>query len=225
MIQRLGGEEARKTLGELCEIYWPPLYGFARSQYCSVEDAEDLTQGFFVHLLETELLAKADRQRGSLRSFLLGAFKLFIADQRRAATRLKRGGGQTLLPLDAGALELIERELADAPQSAEAEFDRRWYSSLLECAMADLEQEYFQRGQGERFEGLVPFLAWNRKDSDLAQAASGLGMSHGALRVAIVRMRHRLREWIEHHVTQTVDDAGQAAGELANMRFVLGSSV
>jgi DNA-directed RNA polymerase specialized sigma24 family protein len=223
MIQRLGGEEARKTLEELCEVYWPPLYGFARSQGWSVEDAEDLTQGFFAHLLETELFSRADRGRGSLRSFLLGAFKHYISEQRRNATRLKRGGGQISIPLDADALNCIERELADDPQSGEAEFDRRWYSSLLECAMADLEQEYFQRGQGERFEGLVPFLAWNRKDSDLAQAACGLGMSHGALRVAIVRMRHRLREWIEHHVNQTVDQAEQAAAEIANMRIALGS--
>lgn len=230
LIRRLREHDARdqdrSTVAELCQMYWPPLYGFVRRQGWSTQDAEDLTQGFFARLLDRDLFTKADRERGSLRSYLLGAIKHYISEHKRGAACQKRGGGQTLIPLDAIAHDHLERELLEDPrQSAEADFDRRWFDSLLEGAMLALEQEYRRRNQGPLFECLLPFLGWNRKDCGLAKSAKELGLSHGAIRIAIMRLRRRLRERIEEQVSQTVADPAQAEEELAHMRRIFGAKV
>jgi RNA polymerase sigma-70 factor (ECF subfamily) len=217
--------ESAKALAELCEMYWPPLYAYARRCGQSAEDAEDLVQGFFGRLLERELFAKADPERGRLRSFLLGAFKNFMSEEWRQATRQKRGGGQSFIPihdLHGAALESqIERN--DPSLNPESLFDRVWFDLLLEHALQDLEAEYVQRGKAELFKKLQDFLAWNRREGKLAETAAELRMSTGAVRVAILRMRQRFRELIERQVFETVQSPAEAVEELAQLRRVLGA--
>jgi RNA polymerase sigma-70 factor (ECF subfamily) len=214
-----------KALAELCEMYWYPLYAFARRCGRPPADAEDLTQGFFARLLEHDLFAKADPARGRLRSFLLGAFKNFMSEEHRQAGRQKRGGGQIPIPLDHLRAKEIDNQLAanDPAMDAESMFDRVWFDTLLEHALRVLEQEYEQRGKGEMFRRLQEFLAWNRKEGRLAEVAVVLNMSPGAVRVTILRMRQRFRELIERQITETVGSPAEAAEELNHLRRVLGA--
>ena len=214
-----------KALAELCEMYWYPLYAFARRCGQAPHDAEDLTQGFFARLLERQLFAQADPTRGRLRSFLLGAFKHFMAEEWRHAGRQKRGGGQTVIPIHLMRSEEVARKISASNPAADPDsfFDRVWFDVLLEHALDELEQEYRQRGRGEVFRRLQEFLAWNRKDGRLAGVARELGMSPGAARVTVLRMRERFRQLIERQIAETVGSAEEAAVELDYLRRVLGT--
>jgi RNA polymerase sigma factor (sigma-70 family) len=214
-----------KALAELCETYWYPLYAFARRCGHAPHDAEDLTQGFFARLLERELFKKADPARGRLRSFLLGTFKNFMSEDWRVANCQKRGGGQWSIPIHELHSEELERGVAGFSPSADPEaiFDRVWFDLLLEQALNELQEEYRRRGKAEMFSRLRGFLAWNRKDARLAEVASDLGLSPGAVRVTILRMRQRFRELIERQVADTVGSAAEAADEMNHLRRVLGA--
>jgi RNA polymerase sigma factor (sigma-70 family) len=214
-----------KALAELCEIYWYPLYAFARRCGHAAHDAEDLTQGFFARLVERDLFAKADPGRGRLRSFLLGAFKHYMSEEWRQTNRQKRGGGQETIPIHLLTAEKIERDLASLNSGTDPDsmFDRIWFDVLLEQALNGLEEEYRQRGKRDVFARLKVFLAWNRKDARLAEAARELKMSPGAVRVTILRMRQRFRELIEREIAETVGTAAEAAHEIEHLRRVLGA--
>jgi DNA-directed RNA polymerase specialized sigma24 family protein len=214
-----------KVLADLCEMYWYPLYAFARRSGHSAQDAEDLTQGFFARLLERDLFVKADPARGKLRSFLLGAFKHFMSEEWRHATREKRGGGQWAIPIHELRPSEVDRSAALGCDHSDPDllFDRVWFETLLKQALDELKQEYSRRGRGEIFARLQEFLAWNRKDGRVAEAARELNMSPGALRVAVLRMRARYRELIEREVAQTVGNSADAASELDHLRRVLGT--
>jgi DNA-directed RNA polymerase specialized sigma24 family protein len=97
-------DQALSALSELCRIYWRPIFLFLRRQGSNPEDAEDLTQGFFAHLIESRAYARADPEKGRFRSFLLGALKHFVAHARAHDRRQKRGGGMILGPLDTAAI-------------------------------------------------------------------------------------------------------------------------
>src|SRR5206468_1752805 len=118
---------ALSALSELCQIYWRPLYAFLRKQGYRPEDAQDLTQGFFADLIETRAYARADREKGRFRSFLLGTLKHFIADARDRGRALKRGGGMILENLDDKAIAEAEARVAQAAKwQAEETYDREW---------------------------------------------------------------------------------------------------
>lgn len=213
------------ALAELCSIYWYPLYAFALRSGHSQHDAEDLTQGFFARLIDGNLFAKADPARGRLRSFLLGAFKHFMSETWRHAIRQKRGGGRPAIPIHELHARDLENETSATSPSCDPEllYDRVWFDVLLDHALNELEQEYRRRGKGELFERLQEFLAWNRKDARLAEIARELGMTPGAIRVAIVRMRNRFRQFIEREIAETVANPEEAAQELDHLRRALGA--
>lgn len=206
-------------------MYWYPLYAFARRCGRAPEDAEDLTQGFFARLLERDLFAKADPARGRLRSFLLGTFKNFMSEEWRQAHRQKRGSGRVLIPIHEVREEEIEQGNGASYPAADPEvlFDRIWFDVLLKHALDELEKEYDQRGRLAVFQRLKEFLAWNRKDARLAEVARDLGLSPGAVRVTILRMRGRFRELIKRQITETVGTAAEAVAEMEHLRRVLGA--
>jgi RNA polymerase sigma-70 factor (ECF subfamily) len=217
--------EGQKALAELCQIYWHPLYAYARRCGQSSEDAEDLTQGFFARLLERNLFSKADPSRGRLRSFLLGAFKNYMSEEWRRGVRQKRGGGQTPLPLHELRNEQLDCAAPGSPLAKEPDalFDRIWFEALLERAMKRLEEEYRKRGKIEVFLNLQEFLAWNQKDTRLAKVGEEINMSPGAVRVALLRMRQRFRQLIEEEVAVTVGRPEEASEELAYLLRSLSS--
>ena len=210
-------ERASHALDELCANYWYPLYAFARRREIPPAESEDLTQGFFALLVSRSLLDKVDRERGRLRSFLMGAFKLHIADEMKREHRLRRGGGHTIVSFDqAQAEEWFVAEAADnsAPEQL---FDRDWAEAVVAHAMRALEEECAQKGRGAQFTRLREFLSWEHAEPEIAAAARDLGLTEGALRVAVHRLRHSFRQQLQEQVAQTVSTAADLQAELDHL--------
>src|SRR6266513_1732483 len=156
----VASSQALSALSELCQIYWRPLYAFLRKHGYRSEDAQDLTQGFFADLIETRAYARADREKGRFRSFLLGALKHFIADARDRGRALKRGGGMILQNLDDKATADVEAQIARATKwQAEEVYDREWAALLLRQALDRLAQECALAGKAELLTHLMPYLS------------------------------------------------------------------
>ena len=210
---------ARKALEELCRAYWYPLYAFVR--YCgySSDDAQDLTQSFFVRIIETGGFASADPERGRFRSYLLGAMKHFLANEWHRARTQKRGGGVTFLDLD--ALDPESRYALEPAQSTDpdARFDREWAQESIARAMEKLRAESKARGKGELFEALKGSLTGD--EPDRREAAERLGMTDGAVKAAVHRLRQRYRELLRAVIAETVADPSDIDGEMRHLVAVL----
>src|ERR1035438_3791072 len=174
--------EARQALSDLCAAYYTPVFVLIRRVTPSEEAARDLTQEFFARLLARAGLGQVDPERGRFRFFLLGAVKHFLADVHDEQCRLKRGGGQVPISLDAGTDSSPGMEIADASlPSPELELDR-----------LGREQEGVRKG--EQFPALKPWLTGDKQNASQAALAAQVGMSEGALRVTLHRLRKRFRE-------------------------------
>lgn len=212
--------ESRQALGLLCQTYWHPVYVFIRRNGFDCEQSRDLTQGFFTLMLEKNYLLKADRKRGRFRSFLLASVKHFLSNQRDWARALKRGGGQVSISID-----LVEAEAWHPPKAAESEtpeslFERRWALSVLERVITKLRAEVRASGKDMDFEKLVPFL---NKDSELGYEAMAqeMGVSAGALRTSVHRMRQRYRKLLREEIGETVSRPEDVDDEIRFLVSVL----
>jgi RNA polymerase sigma-70 factor (ECF subfamily) len=215
--------QARAALGELCKIYWYPLYAFVRRSGYAREDAQDLVQGFFARLLSQDWLAQVDQSKGRFRSFLLAALKHFLANELDKARALKRGGAQQFLSLDGVTAESryrLEPAHLDSPDKI---FERRWAIQLLDKALAALQQEHNQEGKGTVFETLKDCLTGSRDSIHYAELAPRLGVSVGALKVIVHRFRQRYRELLREEVSQTVAAPDQIDDEMRHLVKVLRS--
>ena len=213
-------DHALSALSELCQIYWRPLYAFLRKQGYQREDAQDLTQGFFAHLIETRAYAQADREKGRFRSFLLGALKHFVAHARDHDRAQKRGGGSVPVQLDDAALSEAEAHAARWQNwSADGVFEREWAASLLRQALDRLAQEYTVAGKGALFEALKVHL---RASIDRAvpyeEMAKRLGRPATTLRSDVARLRARYRSILREEVSGTVVDPRDVDEELRDLR-------
>jgi RNA polymerase sigma-70 factor (ECF subfamily) len=214
--------EARQALSDLCAAYYTPVFVLIRRATPSEEAARDLTQEFFARLLARAGLGQVDPKRGRFRFFLLGAVKHFLADMHDEQGRLKRGGGRTHISLDAGTDSSPGIEIADATApSPELEFDREWAVTLLARALERLGCEQAEAGKGEQFPALKPWLTGDKQDVSLADLAAKIGMSEGALRVALHRLRKRFRELVREEIAGTVKDASHVREEMGYLLEVL----
>lgn len=213
--------EADQALAEVCRVYWYPLYAFARRLGRSPVDAQDSTQGFFAHLIESRLVAKADPTRGRFRSFLMGAFKRFLGSERERAYAQKRGGAQMPLSLDAEDAEArFGRELV-TELTPEAAFDRSWAVAAIDEALARLENEFIQAGRSALFARLAPYLQGEDSPPGYAAVAEALGTTPGTIKVTVCRMRKRYRELLRAVICETLDDPAEVEEELRHLRAVL----
>ena len=188
-------------MAELCQIYWPPVYGFLRGRGHSPGDAEDLTQGFFATLLERESFSSADPEKGKMRSYLRVAAKRYAMNQSERGRAAKRGGG--VLPASLAVDELEARLVDGAAEDPERAFDKSWALALLGKVLETMEAEYKDAGKGELFESLKPALS---PDGGEREAGEGLNLSDGARRVAVHRLRKRYRELLRAAIAETVTD-------------------
>jgi RNA polymerase sigma factor (sigma-70 family) len=211
---------ALSALSELCQIYWRPLYAFLRRQGYGAEDAQDLTQGFFAHLIETRAYAHADREKGRFRSFLLGALKYFVAHARDHDRAQKRGGRFLLVQLDEAALAEAETHAARFQNwSAEGVFEREWAASLLRQALDRLAQEYAVAGKGALFEALkVHLKASAAATVPYEEMAKRLGRQATTLRSDVARLRARYRAILREEVSGTLADPRDVDQELRHLR-------
>jgi RNA polymerase sigma-70 factor (ECF subfamily) len=206
-------EVSKERLERLCRIYWYPLYAFARRSGQSAPDAEDLTQVFFHALVLKDWLAAVDRNKGRLRTFLLTAFRRYMAKEWRRNAAEFRGGSVTLVPLD--SLEAEHRYAEATPDlSAAGLFDRQWTLVLMERTFDSLKEEFENAGKGVEFGKLKGTLMAGPGAIDYPEMASGLGMSEGAVRVAVHRMRKRFRTRFREAVERTLDEGEDVEGEL-----------
>ncbi len=213
-------------MGELCQLYWYPLYAYARRRGLSPADAEDATQAFFGSLLKSNLFAAADSRLGRLRSFLLTAFARDLADTKRDANRQKRGGGAEVVSLDFLAAE--DRFVAEAAGGEPVrEFEAAWAAVVLEGALRRVESSYNASGRAELFAVLRPCLGSGGIGlSEPAQVAAGLGLTEVALRQAVSRLRERFRAALRAQVADTLREPTEEAidDELRSLREVLGAT-
>jgi hypothetical protein len=210
------------ALSELCQIYWRPLYVFLRKQGYGREDAQDLTQGFFAHLIETRGYARADREKGRFRSFLLVALKNFIADARDREHALKRGGGMILAQLD----EQTETQIAQgAKWQADEVYDREWATALVRQALDRLAQECALAGKAELFSCLMPHLV-AREETAVAyeEIARRSHRAVATLRHERARLRVRYRAILREEVRATVPDPTEVDQELRYLCRVLAAT-
>jgi RNA polymerase sigma-70 factor (ECF subfamily) len=224
LVLRARGEsvEARGALSDLCEAYYQPVFRFLRREGRAEDAARELTQEFFARLLARGGIGAADPQRGSFRSYLLGAVKHFLSDQRDHERRAKRGSGATPESLDAeeaGSPALQVADGASAPD--DAVFDRAWALAVMDRALNSLAAEFASEGKADQFVALKPWLAGDAQSLRQSEAAAHLGLSESAVKVAIHRLRKRFRELIRAEVGQTVDDAAEVDTELKYLVEVL----
>jgi len=213
--------QAANALEQLCRTYWYPLYAFVRRQGHEAHDAEDLTQEFFARFLAKEYFGRADPALGRFRSFLLACLKNFLAEQQRQARRLKRGGGQTTISWDSQtAEERYRREPAD-PVTPEQVYDRRWALTLLDTVLARLAQEQSDAGKEQIFTQLKDHLWGEARETGYAEMAERLGMTEGAVKVTVHRLRRRLRDLLREEVAQTVASGEDVDEELRHLIGVI----
>jgi RNA polymerase sigma-70 factor (ECF subfamily) len=211
------GAKAQEALATLCQSYWYPLYAYLRRHGESPHDAEDLTQDFFLHLLEKQRLGQVQREKGKFRSFLLASLQNFLSDQWDKSRAQKRGGGASLLSLDAArAEERYQLEPADTldPQKI---FERRWALTVLERVLARLEVEYAEAGKQERFAQLQHLLLQEGDSGSYAEVGRQLGMSEGAVKMAVLRLRQRSRELFRAEIAHTVGSEDEIEDEVRHL--------
>jgi RNA polymerase sigma factor (sigma-70 family) len=207
----------RAALETLCRTYWFPLYAYLRRQGCDCHQAQDYTQGFFTSLLERRALQRADPAQGRFRSFLLASLKHFVADQRDHAQAQKRGGGKNALPLDLGDAETRYSLEPVDDVSPEKLFARSWALAVLKEAMTQLRTECVAAGKERLFEYLKTYLEAQETPPPYSEIASGLGLTEGAVRVAVHRLRQRYGELVRRQIAQTVAGPAEVEEELREL--------
>ena len=206
--------EARDSLTVLCENYWFPLYAFVRRSGYSEEDARDLTQDFFVRLLDKQFLAAADSQKGRFRTFLLAALKHFLANEYDRNHAQKRGGGLKRLSWE-GLEALYRLEPADT-RTPERIFEQQWAISLLHRVLTRLQTEMEAGNKIALFEALKDHLTGDQTTS-YSTTAARLGMTEGAVKVAAYRLRQRYRDLLRDEISQTVAASEEIDEEIRDL--------
>jgi RNA polymerase sigma-70 factor (ECF subfamily) len=212
---------AQEALEKLCRTYWKPIYTFVRRQGIAPSEAEDLTQGFFASILEHKNLDAVRKEQGRLRSYLLGALKYFLGEERRRGMAIKRGKGHRLIPLE--ELRADERaglEPAD-PVTAELIYERRWASTVLERALNLLKDEYDRVGNGTLFDWLKQLLPGEPDAPPQKDVATQLGMTENAVRQAFHRFRQRYQSLLREEIANTVATPGDIEDELRHLIAVI----
>jgi len=213
---RAAGESAPQghhAFAELCHDYWPPLFAYLRRRGFSDSDAEDLTQGFFLHLIEHHTTRRANAERGKFRSFRLGALKNYLANEGERARRQKRGGN----------CETISLDDLDTEPSCESEarrlYDESWAHEVVHHALERLREKF--AGRRELFAALEGFLDGAGNGPPLEEAANVLGMSTGALRTAVSRLRKQFAEQLRLEIARTVSAPHEIEEEFQCLRSIL----
>jgi RNA polymerase sigma factor (sigma-70 family) len=213
--------DAAEALEQLCRAYWYPLYVFVRRRGYQPEDAQDLTQEFFARFLRKEYFRLADSARGRFRTFLVHALEHFLVNEWKRARRLRRGGGQAPLSLEfTGGEERYARKAAASMTPSEA-YERDWAITLLDQVLDSLQCEYTDAHQGRTFQELAGLLWGKERFISFAEVGARLGMTEGAARVALHRLRRRYRERLQAVVAQTVANPTEVEEELRHLIAVV----
>ena len=215
--------ESVGALEQLCRVYWPAVYAFSRRCGDAAHDAQDLTQSFFAELLAKRWLQGVDAEKGRFRSWLLAAFKNYSRSQWRSAQREKRGGKCEVFSLDDEQIGAVAMEVAEDGVAPEVVFDKQWVGSLVRAAIERLAAEFAAAGKADVFVLMKPFLTEGRGETPYAAAAEKAGMSEGALKTGVHRMRQRYGEIFREEVAQTVEKPEEVEAEIRYLLGVMGA--
>lgn len=219
---RESAPHARAALEELCGLYWGPLYAFARRLGHSVEQAQDPTQAFFVHLLEKQTVRAADPLRGRFRSFLLASFKHFLANEWDRERAKKRGGAESFVALDVQDAEALYAARQPDALAPDAVFERQWALDLMTHVAARLRAEYVEAGKEPVFDRLKGLVTGDAVDVRYADLAREIGSTEGAVKVMAHRLRRRYRDLLRAEIASTVDDDADVDVEIAFLITAVG---
>jgi RNA polymerase sigma factor (sigma-70 family) len=217
------GAEQKKpeALGELCRIYWRPIFAFICRRGHSTQDAEDLTQDFFLMMLEGNWLQHADPSRGRFRSLLLKSLQNFLNDAAERTRARKRGGDIKFVSWDdwmaeaPSHLSISTQALESWP--AERLFDLRWAATVVEQALRRLREECESRGRLRVFDALSQYLAAERSDVSYAKVGTTLGVPDTAVKRLLHHMRQRYRWLLRDEIAQTVETAAEIDDEIRHL--------
>jgi RNA polymerase sigma factor (sigma-70 family) len=213
----------QEAFAELCRLYWYPLYGFIRHRGYSSEDAQDLAQGFYLHLIERKTLSRVDRSKGKFRSFLLASLQNYLSNEAERARCLKRGGKAEIVYLDIeGAEDRYGMEPVET-LTPEKIFDARWAMALLGEAMNRLNREYMAQGKTTTFEALNVFLdPINSKELPTYEdVADRLKISVGSVKTLIHRLGKQYTAFVREEISRTISDSADVDEELHELCEVL----
>lgn len=213
------------AMESICQIYWLPLYRYARRVGHSEHDAQDLTQGFFLKMLEARWLNSADRERGKLRAFLITVFKRYMANEWRRAQAQRRGGSAKVFPIDTSFAERTPVDDGARNLSADDTYEREWALTLLNRSVDRLRSECEASGRPDDFEALKDALPSVRAAIDYRVAAERLGTNEGAARVAVHRFRKRFRAVFREEVSRTLADGEDLDTEMRRLAEALARRV
>lgn len=215
-------EVTRKALATFSEAYWPPLYTFVRHRGYSPADGQDIVQGFFVHLFEHNTLSRADREKGRLRTFLLGSLQKFLLKQHERLNAIKRGGAQQFVSFDLLLPEAEAAMNATAHLDEVSSYDLTWALTIAKRSWQQLHETLVAEGKGRWLDELKPFVAGvgvappNQED-----VAERLGVPVETLRKWLSRLRHRYRELLRAEVANTVSNPADVEVELRYLHRIL----
>jgi RNA polymerase sigma-70 factor (ECF subfamily) len=209
------GDTSREAVASLCRQYWRPLYVYARRAGQPADQAEDVVQDFMLHVIEDEVFARADANRGRFRTFLLTALQQFLARRHRDETRQKRAPSSPLLSLDVESGEELVTSVTGL--SAEGAFDRAWALEQLDLTRQRVEAEFAAAGKADLFARLQPMIT----GASAKEAGASLGMTEGAINVATHRLRRRFGELLRDQVAQTLSLPEEVDAEIAHLRSAL----
>jgi DNA-directed RNA polymerase specialized sigma24 family protein len=215
------------ALAELCQIYWRPIFTFIRRKGYSIADTQDLTQDFFIEVLEGKLIQSADPERGRFRSLLLKSLTNFLIDRKVKSRRRKRGGTIQFIPWDDWMDDASAREMLSTndltQRSDETLFDFRWASTLAERSLHRLREECESKGHRRLFEVLSDYLATDRGDVSYRHLSMLLGVSEASVKKLIHRFRVRYRVLLREEVAKTVETPEQVDDEVRYLCSALSS--
>jgi RNA polymerase sigma-70 factor (ECF subfamily) len=214
---RASTARAGAALAELCEIYWPPLYSYLRRRGHDAEDAQDLTQGFFARLLEHGHVRAADPARGRFRAFLLTALERYAINEHHRAVTARRGGQLLRLSLDFEAAErtyAVDRRADDTPDRV---FDRKWAGIVIDRAFGRLRDECHDTRTAAVTEVLLPYLTDSRDLPAYRVVAADLGLTEGAVKVAVHRLRQRFGAALRQEIAETVSSDEDVEEEMRDL--------
>ena len=212
-----GSLQSAEALEKLCRLYWYPLYVYIRRRGYGVEEAQDLTQGFFSQLLERQSFARAVPDKGRFRSFLLAGLNYYLSDERDRARAQKRGGGQATFSLDAQTAEQRYHLEPVCSLSPDKVFERQWALALLDQVLARLEEEFRAADKTPLFQRLRGFLVAGTAEESYADAAAELGMTDEAVKKAVHRLRHRYSELFREEINHTVESPTEVDDEMRHL--------
>jgi RNA polymerase sigma factor (sigma-70 family) len=212
---------SREALENLCAAYWYPVFAFVVRQGRSRDDALDLTQGYFVSLLESGLLQAADRDRGRFRSFLLATVKQFLSDERKRSAALKRGGAVSFISLEAATSEGRLRAEADDGESPERAFERQWALTIFQRARQRLAAEFAEAGKSDQYRLLQGYLSGDGDARSYAEVSRELGVSEGSIKMAVQRLRQRFGKLLRNEIAETIDSDADLDAEVRHLLSVV----